>query len=287
MEPPARHRPQRRRGHVQRPPLGRARVLAQQEQQLRGARELRRAAEPAVRRVERLLELRDAGGQRVRSGHCAAGFVAGTRAALLLGEPLHQRLRGLHQLGPPFGPELRDVAQDVGEPRPAPARGGRKVRAAVERLELRRQPDAQRPAAGAGRGLDERHVHPVHVGPLFAVDLDRHEIPVQQLGHLAVLERLALHDVAPVARRVADRQEDRPVVRPRQRERLRSPGVPLDRVFGVLQEIGARLLREAVWHYLVGATRFRAMRGTNRASGPRGRTPRGASVRARSGIPRD
>ena len=63
-----------------------------------------------------------------------------------------------------------------------------------------------------------------------------------------VLERLALHDVAPVAGRVADRQEDRAVVRLRAGQRLRAPRVPVDRVVRVLEQVGAGLLGQAIGH---------------------------------------
>src|SRR3712207_7355348 len=58
----------------------------------------------------------------------------------------------------------------------------------------------------------------VEVGPLLAVDLDRDEVRVEERRRLGILERLALHDVAPVAGRVADRQEDRPVEQARRSE---------------------------------------------------------------------
>ena len=55
-----------------------------------------------------------------------------------------------------------------------------------------------------------------------------------------------LHHVAPVAGRVADREEDRLVLAARPLQRLVAPGVPVDGVVGVLEEVGARLAREAV-----------------------------------------
>ena len=69
--------------------------------------------------------------------------------------------------------------QDVDEPGPAPLRRRREVGAAVERLQVRRQPDAHRPAAGSGRRLHERHVDAIDVGPLLAIDFDRDEVLVE------------------------------------------------------------------------------------------------------------
>ena len=62
--------------------------------------------------------------------------------------------------------------------------------------------------------LHGRHVNLVEIRPLLAVDLDADEMLVQESADVFILEALVLHDVAPVARRVADAQEDRPVELP-------------------------------------------------------------------------
>ena len=128
------------------------------------------------------------------------------------------------------------------------ARLVRVVRAAVERPAVGRQEDRHRPAALPGHRLDGAHVDLVEVGPLLAVHLDRHEVLVHVGRRGRVLERLALHDVAPVARGVADREEDRPVEQLRPGERVAAPREPVDRVVGVLEQVGARLAGEAVGH---------------------------------------
>ena len=56
---------------------------------------------------------------------------------------------------------------------------------------------------------------------------------------VGALERLVRHDVAPVARAVADRDEERLVLGPRALERLVAPRVPVHRVVGVLEEVRA------------------------------------------------
>ena len=88
----------------------------------------------------------------------------------------------------------------------------------------------------------------VEVGPLLAVDLDVDEEGVHDSGDVRVRERLVRHHVAPVAGGVADREQDRLVLGARARERLLAPRIPVDRVVGVLPEVGARFLREAVRH---------------------------------------
>ena len=109
-----------------------------------------------------------------------------------------------------------------------------------------RQEDRHRPAAVTGHRDDRVHVDGVEVGPLLAVDLDVHEVLVHQRRRLGVLERLVLHHVAPVAGRVADREQDRPVLLARAGERLVAPGVPVDGVLGVLEQVGAGLRGEPV-----------------------------------------
>ena len=99
----------------------------------------------------------------------------------------------------------------------------REVGAAEERLARRRQEHRHRPAAVPGQRDDGVHVDRVEVGPLLAVDLDRDEVLVQHARGQLVLERLPLHHVAPVARGVADREQDRACPR---RARARAPRRP-------------------------------------------------------------
>ena len=143
---------------------------------------------------------------------------------------------------------------------------GGKYGAAVERLQLRRQPDAHRPPAGSGRGLHERHVDAVDVRALLAIDLDRHEVLVQYARDVVVLERLVLHHVAPVARRVADRQEDRLVLRSRLVERFARPRIPVDGIVRVLEQVRTALAREPVHPPIMTCSKIAAMRSTCRAS---------------------
>jgi len=84
------------------------------------------------------------------------------------------------------------------------------------------------------------------VGPLLAVHLDTHEIAVQEVGDFLVLERLALHDVAPVARTVADGEEDDLILFLGLGEGLVAPGIPVHGVMGVLEEVGTRLAGQVV-----------------------------------------
>ena len=261
--PAHRHRLQRGERHVARPPIAPERRGLKQEVQLRRARELRRAAESAVPPVERLREARDAGVDRLRAGHGRRSRRSVRTAGLA--EPRDELRRRLAHPRPLVPPGARELLQHLDETRPPPPRRRRKVGAAVERLAVRRQPHAHRPPAGAGRGLDEHHVHAVDVRPLLAVELDGDEIAVEHVRDAPVLERLVRHDVAPVARRVADREEDRLVLAPRCRERLVAPRIPVHRIVGVLQQIGTALARQPVRHH---PHPIRYARGALRVRGP-------------------
>ena len=109
------------------------------------------------------------------------------------------------------------------EARHAAALVRREVGAAVEGHALGVEEDGHRPAALAADRLHRLHVEGVDVGALLAVDLDVDEVLVHVGGGLGVLEGLALHHVAPVAGRVADREQDRPVLA---RGRGRAPPRP-------------------------------------------------------------
>ncbi len=91
--------------------------------------------------------------------------------------------------------------------RAAPVRRG-EVGPAEERSPVRGEEHAHGPPARTGDGLDGLHVDGVDVGALLAVHLDGDERGVELRGRGRVLERLVGHDVAPVAGRVADGEED-------------------------------------------------------------------------------
>ena len=145
-----------------------------------------------------------------------------------------------------LGVELGDPLQHLREPGPAVARLRREVGAAPEGLAGRGQEHGQRPAALLAQQRQRRLVDAVEVGALLPVDLDVDEEPVHQRRDLRVLEALVRHDVAPVAGRVADREQDRLVLLLGPRQGLVPPGVPGDRVVAVLQEIGTGLAGESV-----------------------------------------
>ncbi len=163
--------------------------------------------------------------------------VCGTRPRDPGGQPAGHLLH----FGAPIAPRSGDRIEHIREGRePSPTRC-REVRAAIERPAVRCQEDAHGPAALAGERLDGSHVDRVEIGTFLAVHLDRNEACVELRGRRSVFERLALHDVAPVARGVPDREEHRQVMLTCAPERLRSPRIPVDRVVRVLQQVRAGL----------------------------------------------
>jgi len=165
---------------------------------------------------------------------------------------------------------------------PAPAgipggHGAARARSTCRRRMVRgrRQEQIERPAATDAHGLGGRHVEVVHVGAFLAVHLDGYEPLVEDRGQAGIGERFALHHVAPVAGRVADREEDGPLLVSRPGERLFPPRMPVHRVVGVLEEVGALLADQAVGPVagLRLAGRSRVARGHGTPSLPNGGGP--------------
>jgi hypothetical protein len=182
---------------------------------------------------------------RAVEGVAAGGTVTG----------LHQRrapkggrqLAGLGiDVGPTGAPQLVDPPAQLREGDHAAATRAREVRPPEERPAVRGEEHGHRPAALPGQRLDGLHVDLVDVGPLLAVDLDVDEELVHQRRDLGVLERLVRHDMAPVAGRIAHRQQHRLVVAAGGGEGIVAPRVPVDRVVGVLAEVRAGLVGQAV-----------------------------------------
>ena len=188
-----------------RPVVPRERVVPEQELQDHRRRELRRAAEAAPAVVEVAGER----GHRDRQVHGTGRRVA-RRSQRARRERRRDPHAGRQDVLASLLPRLADRrGQQLREGRQPVARLRREVGAGVEGPALVVEEDGHRPAAVPGQADGGLHVDRVDVGPLLAVDLDADEALVHQCRDRLVLERLVRHDVAPVAGRVADRQEDR------------------------------------------------------------------------------
>jgi len=191
------------------------------------------AAEPAVLRIVIILELARGVAHHLGGEH---GQVGGFATGVAL-QALMEIRGGVEDVAMPRFPKLADVLEDLREAGPTVAAIGRKVGPAVKRFQFRRKKNVERPAALSAHGLDERHINLVHVRALFAVHLDADEVFVQEFRRLFVFKRLALHDVAPMAGRVADAQENGLVLLARFGERRLTPGKPIHGIVRVLEQI--------------------------------------------------
>ena len=176
------------------------------------------------------------------SAPVAAGHIGG--AAHLLGQLPGDAL----DFGVAVAVGLGHGFQQAGEAGHIVAVNGREVGAAVEGLAVGGEEHGHGPAAAAGQHLHRFHVYGVQVGPLLAVNLDVDEVLVHQPGDGVVLEGFPLHHVAPVAGGIADAEQDGLVLIPRPPQRLRAPRIPVHGVVGVLEQVGAGLVNQAVGH---------------------------------------
>ena len=94
--------------------------------------------------------------------------------------------------------------------------------------------------------LDGRHIDRVDVRSLLTVDLDADEMIVEKLGNFLVGERLVLHNVTPMATRIADGEKNRLVFPLRLFQGPAAPRVPLDWIRRVLEQIRTGLARQPI-----------------------------------------
>ena len=228
--------------HVHRLLFFGANPVAQQEGRMAGRGELGRVAPPAVLAVVSLLQ-GAAGVAQHRAGQYQSVAVRPGRQLEKFAVQVHRRICQLLPLGLPG---LLNLLQHLKETGPAILVFWRPVSAPVERFQVGRKENIQRPAALADHRLDEGHVDLVDVGTLFAVHLDAHEVGIEIAGHLVVLEGFAFHDVAPMAGRVADAQEDGLVLPVRLGKSFLAPRIPVHRVMLVLKQVRGLLMRQAV-----------------------------------------
>ena len=185
-------------------------------------------------------------GERVRGSRGSHRVLRRVRGPEPARDRVRERVRLPDDVVAPRVPCLDDGLEHLAEGRHAVPSPIGEVRAGEERQAFRCGEHAHRPAPAAGRGLHGLHVDGIDVRALLPVYLHAHEVPVHDLGDRRVRERLVPHDVTPMARGVADRDEEGPVELLRAREGVVSPRVPVDGIAGVLAQIGARLGAEPV-----------------------------------------
>ena len=246
MNPARRHFAQGEQRHPQRR-LARVRarrrtlIDIKEKIQRHRAGKFRRAAEPAISRV---VAARDLYISRIDQFRVYLSGRSRRRGGM--GQRGHDLVAALTDLGAIVCPGVGDSMQHLEETRLPIAIHGREIGAADKRLQPRRQENIERPAAAAGRRLHESHVNAIDIRTLFAVDLDADKTRVQEGRDFFVLERLALHHVAPVAGRIADREEDRLFLAARFVEGLFAPRIPVDGIMRVLEQVGRFFVDEPI-----------------------------------------
>ena len=130
-------------------------------------------------------------------------------------------------------PCVGDRLEDLDEGGEAAAGVRREVGAGEERNALVVGERVEWPSALPAQGLERVHVELVHMRQLFTVDFDGHKVVVEYFRHGRIRKRFARHDMAPVARGVADRHQHRHVSGAGLFEGLRAPHVPVHWLVGV------------------------------------------------------
>ena len=229
--------------------MGIVEAAVQTKQQGQGRRrwELWLRSEPAVGAVELFRELAEGRAKLVLADRERLAWV------LLFPEMCHQLRGRLEQLFPVLTPRFRDAGQQGRKSRSTVAVFGREVRTGEDRFEIRRDEHRHRPPPLAVVHRDgRRHVDIVQIGTFLTVDFDIDEVLVHDRGDSFILEGLPLHDVAPVARRVANGQQNQLVFAAGALQGLGTPGVPLYGIVGVLEQIGTGFVNQSVGVFGVG-----------------------------------
>ena len=120
----------------------------------------------------------------------------------------HDAQSRLQRLVTPLPPHLGHGGEHPSEPRPSIAVVAGEVGAAEVGPSIGGEKRGEGPAALATDGGNRGLVARVDLGPLVAIDLHRHVVAVDDLGHLRVLVGLAVHHMAPVAPDRADVKQD-------------------------------------------------------------------------------
>ncbi len=221
-------------------------VIAQQKFQVHGLGELGRTPEPAVLLViiaEDALRRR-----RQQISIEGAGVAADIQHPPI--QRFRQRLGGTLHLIAPFAIGIRHPHQHLPERRHIKARLAREIGPAIKRATIRHQKNRHRPAPVPAEGLHRLHVDVVHVRALFPVHLDVYKQFVHQAGGGVVLKALVRHHMTPVAGAVPHAEQDGLVFLAGLLKGFLAPGVPVHRIFLVLEQVGTRLMLQTVHEHL-------------------------------------
>ncbi len=238
-----RHFAEGEQDHIERLLISSFEEVSQQKIVDAGTRKFRRAAKPAMFRIEHAAKSVKGS---LQNFFTRRGGTARVRHFCIFAELLKHLNAGLFHALPILPPGASQILENRSKSRTAIAIVRREIGAAKEWPPFRREKYRHRPSASAGRSLHEKHIDSIDVRPLLAVHFHRDEIFIQNLGDFLIFERLALHDVAPVAGGVSDGKKDGFVFARRFGEGLVAPRVPIHGIVRVLQKIGALFLSETI-----------------------------------------
>src|SRR5438067_5204091 len=119
---------------------------------------------------------------------------------------------------------------------------GWKIGTPVEWTTVGSKEDGHGPATLLGKRLHRLHVNVIYIGAFFTIYFNGDKMLIHQASDVFVLEGFALHDMAPVAGRVANTEQDGFVLLLCLLQGFFAPWVPIYRVVGMLQEIRAGLV---------------------------------------------
>ena len=94
--------------------------------------------------------------------------------------------------------------------------------------------------------MNKGHINTIHVRSLLPIDFDADVIPVENVCDRGIFERFALHDVAPVTRGIAYRKKDWHLLGSGLLECFLTPGIPIDRVVRMLEQIRRFLMNQPI-----------------------------------------
>eukprot|EP00825_Cyclidium_porcatum_P015813 TRINITY_DN19079_c0_g1_i1.p2 TRINITY_DN19079_c0_g1~~TRINITY_DN19079_c0_g1_i1.p2 ORF type:complete len:283 (+),score=-24.92 TRINITY_DN19079_c0_g1_i1:540-1388(+) len=239
-DPAVPHRIQGLYRHVEGPSRPGPLRVPQEKKQHMGCREFRGLPEPPITGIEPqdqfFVPVIEERGIRIAS----------LWTLRLFPERTDDLLRGPEEFFPLIAPGAGNAGQELEQAVHGKPPLFREVRGGEERLPVRAHDDRERPAPLAGDHLADLHIHRVDIRPLLAVHLDADKCLIEQCGNFLVLERFVRHHVAPVTGRIPDGEKDRLVLPGSAGKGLLPPRVPVDRVMGVLEEIGAFLVNQPV-----------------------------------------
>ncbi len=188
-------------------------------------------------------------GDAVDDRHAQA---APRRRARQFGEAIAERRDVGRDLVPVLAVGARDGLQNVGEAGTSVAWRRGEIGSAPEGMPVRSEEHGQRPAALLTHHRQGRLINGIDVRPLLAIDFDVDEQIVHYVGNFLRFKAFMGHDMAPVARGIADGQQDRLVVAACFIEHRRPPGSPMHGVVPVLEQVRAGLAREEIFCHGVG-----------------------------------